>query len=96
MPISGKDWKEGKVESKLKPEILSFFEEDSGIAFTAMEVLIHIQQFSEPWAQFATGMGSLRVVQQILDELIAENKIESKMVEIEGSSPEKYYIFQDS
>lgn len=96
MPISGKDWDKGKIESKLKPEILNFLEEDVGMAFTAIEVLDHISQFNEPWAQFTKGMGSLHVIQQILEELINENKIESKMVEIEGGSPEKYYMFQDN
>lgn len=92
MPISEDEWNKGHLPSKLKPEIVSFLESNSSEAYSAMEILEHLKRFrDEPWGGFLTGMGSLRVIQGALSELVDEDTVESKRIEREGSSSEEYF-----
>ncbi|EGG41433.1 Hypothetical protein Nlim_1725 [Candidatus Nitrosarchaeum limnium SFB1] len=96
MPISNDTWNKGKIESKdVKSEILNILEEDVGIAYTSTEILSYLQQFNDKSIrEVVSGMGSLIRVQQILDELVGEDKIESKIVD-EGASSDRYYRFKE-
>ncbi len=92
MPINEDEWNECQLPSKLKPEIISFLESNKSDAYTDMEILDYMQNFSdEPWGGFLTSMGSLRPIQEALKELIDEGTIETKTIDRENSSPAQYY-----
>lgn len=92
MPISEDEWNKGQLPSKLKPEIISYLEDNKSEAYTDMEILEYMKNFSdEPWGEFLKSLGSLRPIQEALKELVGEGKIETKTVDREKSSPTQYY-----
>ena len=91
MPISEDVWRAGKIPSRLKIEIGGFLQK-SPQAYTASEILNHLMQFrGEYWGEFLGFMGSMATLEGVLDELIKDGQIESKMIAREGSSPMMYY-----
>ena len=92
MPISEDEWNKGQLTSKLKPEIISYLEDNKSEAYTDMEILEYMKNFNdEPWGGFLKSLGSLRPIQEALKELVDEGKIETKTVNRENSSPAQYF-----
>ena len=92
MPIDEEEWNEGKLPSRLKPEIISYLKDNKSSAYTDIEILEYIQNFeNESWGGFLNALGSLFPVQKAIKELVDEGKIESKMIESEGSGSLRYY-----
>ena len=92
MPINESEFNEGKIENGLNDAILDYLNGDKSQAFTAMEILDHLKQFSKkPWGKFLTEMGSLRPIRAALSGLESEGKIESKTIELEEDSSDTYY-----
>lgn len=91
MPISEDVWKAGKIPSRLKIEIVGFLQK-SPQAYTASEILNYLMQFrGEHWGEFLGFMGSMATLEKALSELIKDDRIESKMIDREESSPIMYY-----
>ena len=90
MPISDDEWNKGKIKSGLKDTMLSFLESRRSQAFTDIEILETCKQSDQ---DFSSDSDSLLLVRQKLEELIKENKVKSKLIEIENSSPKMYYKY---
>ena len=93
MPIDENQWNAGKLASNLKPEIVAYLEAHNTQAYTSQEILDHLQNFAnQPWGEFLKSMGSLFPVQDALKELVADEKIATKLIEQgEGHSSVPYY-----
>ncbi len=96
MPINQDEWSKGKILSKLKPTVIKFLEGNRSQAFTDVEIMESLKQNNQNVSSqdFLTGMDSLLLLRQKLKELISEEVIESKLIEIEDSSPMMYYKFK--
>ncbi len=97
MPINQDEWSKGSILSKLKPTVIKFLEGNRSQAFTDVEILESLKQDNQSVSSqggLLTGMDSLLLLRQKLKELISEEVIESKLIEIEDSSSMMYYKFK--
>ena len=93
MPINENEWSKGRVQSQLKPTILKFLEGNRSQAFTEMEIIELVEQFSCDSTSFLLDIESSSSIRQALEELTIDKKIQSKLIERENLSSVVYYKY---
>ena len=82
MPIKGKEFKAGKLESELEKKIVSFFNENKEEAFEPNEIIDAVN-FQTDYSTLKESMVSnigIHGFIATLDELVSKGKIEKKFI----------------